>query len=114
MTCGSDCAAIGATTEEVGGVCNDEAALLTGRFATQRVWVVFAHQLEDTDRLGTREDLLARIEDVSNVRRTIERFGAKAVLFDPTAPESGPIDEQRNPERCLAVIRTVPPTGEPS
>jgi hypothetical protein len=100
-----------ATTSEVGGVCNDAAALLTGRFATQRVWLVFAHQLEDTQRLGTREDMLARIEDVSNVRRTIERFGAKAVLFDPTAPESGPIDEQRNPERCLFVGRTVPPTG---
>jgi hypothetical protein len=108
---GRDGVILFATTEEVGGVCNDKAALLTGRFATQRVWVVFAHQLEDTDRLGTREDMLARIEDVSNVRRTIARFGAKAVLFDPTAPESGPVDEPRNPERCLAVVRTVPPTG---
>lgn len=100
-----------ATTSEVGGICNDEAALLTGRFARQRVWVVFAHQLEDTRRLGTREDMLARIEDVSNRRQTIEEAGAKAILFDPTAPETGPIDEQRNPERCLFVGRTVPPTG---
>jgi hypothetical protein len=108
---GRDGVILFATTEEVGGVCNDPAALLTGRFATQRIWVVFAHQLADTRRLGTREDMLARIEDVTNRRQTIEEPGAKAVLFDPIAPESGPIDEQRNPERCLAVVRTVPPTG---
>ena len=108
---GRDGVILFATTEEVGGRCNDEAALLTGRFARQRVWVVFAHQLQDTQRLGTREDMLARIEDVSNRARTIERFGAKAVLFDPEAPESGPLDERRNVERCLAVVRTVPRTG---
>ena len=100
-----------ATTDEVGGRCNDPAALLTGRFARQRIWVVFAHQLVDTDRLGTREDMIARIEDVTNVRRTIERFGSKAVLFDPTAPETGPVDEPRNPDRCLFIGRTVPRTG---
>jgi hypothetical protein len=108
---GRDGVVLFATTEEVGGRCNDRAALLTGRFARQRVWVVFAHQLADTGRLGTREDMLARIEDVSNVRQTIVEDGAKAVLFDPTAPETGPLDERRNPERCLAVVRTVPRTG---
>jgi hypothetical protein len=108
---GRDGVILFATTEEVGGRCNDEAALLTGRFARQRVWVVYAHQLQDTRRLGTRDDMIARIEDVTNRARTIDRFGAKAVLFDPTAQERPPSDEPRNPERCLAVIRTVPPTG---
>ncbi len=108
---GRDGVILFATTEEVGGRCNDPAALLTGRFARQRVWVVFGHQLADTGRLGTRGDMLARIGDVSNVRQTIVRDGAKAVLFDPTAPETGPSDEPRNPERCLAVIRTVPRTS---
>ena len=100
-----------ATSKEVGGVCNDPAALLTGRFDRQRVWVVFAHQLVDTGRLGTREDLLARIEDVTNRSRTIERDGAKAVLFDPTAPDRPASGERRNPDRCLFVTRTIPPTG---
>jgi hypothetical protein len=108
---GRDGVMLFATTEEVGGRCNDEAALLTGRFATQRVWVVYAHQLQDTRRLGTRDDMLARIEDVTNRARTIDRFGAKAVLFDPDAPERPDSDEPRNPERCLAVVRTVPATG---
>jgi hypothetical protein len=108
---GRDGVILFATTEEVGGRCNDEAALLTGRFARQRVWVVFAHQLQDTRRLGTRGDMLARIEDVTNRARTIERYGAKAVLFDPQAPERPASDEPRNVERCLAVIRTVPPTA---
>lgn len=108
---GRDGVILFATTEEVGGVCNDRAALLTGRFARQRVWVVFAHQLEDTRRLGTRDDMVARIEDVTNRSRSIERVGARAVLFDPEARERPPSDEPRNPERCLAVIRTVPPTG---
>lgn len=103
-----------ATDAEVGGRCNDEAALSTGRFATQRVWVVFAHQLEDTGRLGTRQDMLARIQDVTNVSRTIEETGAKAVLFDPEAPPSADDDEPRNRDRCLAVFRTVPPTGPAS
>jgi len=108
---GRDGVILFATTDEVGGVCNDPAALLTGRFARQRIWVVFAHQLEDTRRLGTREDMIARIEDVTNRARTIERFGAKAVLFDPEARERPPSDERRNPDRCLFVNRTVPPTG---
>jgi hypothetical protein len=99
------------TPEDIGGFCNEKAALKTGRFATQRIWVVFAHPLADGARLGTRGDMIGRIEDVSNVRTTIERFGAKAVLFDPTAPETGPHPERRNTERCLAVVRTVPPTG---
>lgn len=108
---GRDGVVLFANEDEVGGRCNDEAALLTGRFATQRVWVVFAHQLQDTARLGTREDLLARIQDVTNVAATIEETGAKAVLLDPTAPETADDEEPRNPERCLAVVRTVPPTG---
>lgn len=108
---GRDGVILFASPEEVGGGCNDRAALLTGRFATQRVWVVFAHQLQDTGRLGTRDDMIARIEDVSNRARTIDRVGAKAVLFDPQAQVRPPSDEPRNPERCLAVVRTVPPTG---
>ena len=92
-------------------MCNDPAALLTGRFDRQRVWVVFAHQLVDTGRLGTREDLLARIEDVTNRSRTLERDGAKAVLFDPAAPDRPASGERRNPDRCLFVTRTIPPTG---
>jgi hypothetical protein len=108
---GRDGVILFATTEEVGGRCNDAAALKTGRFATQRVWVVYAHQLQDTRRLGTRDDMIARIEDVTNRARTIDRFGAKAVLFDPAAPDRPDSDEPRNPERCLAVVRTVPPTG---
>ncbi|MEX2291835.1 MAG: glycosyltransferase family 39 protein [Mycobacteriales bacterium] len=108
---GRDGVILFATTEEVGGRCNDEAALLTGRFARQRVWVVFAHQLQDTQRLGTRGDMLARIDDVTNRAGAIERFGAKAVLFDPAAPETDAGAEPRNPERCLAVVRTVPSTG---
>lgn len=100
-----------ATADEVGGRCNDEAALRTGRFATQRVWVVFAHRLRDTARLGTREDLLARIQDVTNIADTIERYGAKAVLLDPAAPATSDENEPRNPERCLRVVRTIPPTG---
>ncbi|MCW2615680.1 MAG: hypothetical protein JWN08_2674 [Frankiales bacterium] len=110
---GRDGVVLFATTEEVGGRCNDPVALKTGRFATQRVWVVFAHPLSDPARLGTREDLLARIGDVTNVATTIEEFGAKAVLFDPAAPSRPPSTEPRNPERCLAVVRTVPPTGRP-
>jgi uncharacterized membrane protein len=108
---GRDGVILFATDNEVGGRCNDPAALLTGRFATQRVWVVFAHQLQDTARLGTREDMLARIQDVTNLARTIEETGAKAVLFDPAAPETADLVEPRNPDRCLAVVRTVPPTG---
>ncbi|MBC7373807.1 MAG: hypothetical protein H7323_07445, partial [Frankiales bacterium] len=108
---GRDGVILFATTQEVGGVCNDKAALLAGRFATQRVWVVFAHQLQDTRRLGTRADMIARIEDVTHRRETITRFGAKAVLFDPQAQQRPPSDEPRNPERCLALVRTVPPTG---
>lgn len=108
---GRDGVILFATEEEVGGRCNDEAALLTGRFATQRIWVVFAHQLQDTGRLGTREDMLARIQDVTNIAATIEETGAKAVLMDPAAPETSDTAEPRNPERCLAVVRTVPPTA---
>ena len=108
---GRDGVVLFATEDEVGGACNDEAALLTGRFATQRVWIVFAHQLQDTARLGTREDMLARIQDVTNIARTIEETGAKAVLLDPSAPETSDTEERRNPDRCLAVVRTVPPTS---
>ena len=108
---GRDGVILFASPEEVGGRCNDAAALVAGRFATQRVWVVFAHQLVDTARLGSREDTLARIGDVTSASTIIEAFGAKAVLFDPTAPRTTPSPEPRNPERCLAVIRTVPPTG---
>lgn len=108
---GRDGVILFATTEEVGGRCNDPIALRTGRFATQRVWVVFAHRLADGPRLGTREDLLARILDVTHRSRTIDADGAMAILFDPTAP-AGPVGtERRNPDRCLAVVRTVPPTG---
>ncbi len=84
---GRDGVILFATSEEVGGRCNDRAALLTGRFATQRVWIVFAHRLADGRRLGTREDLLARIEDVTGRIRTIQRDGATAILFDPSAPD---------------------------
>lgn len=108
---GRDGVVLFATTEEVGGRCNDVVALKTGRFATRRVWVVFAHALRDTGRLGTRADLLARIEDVTNVRSTVHAFSSMAVLFDPTAPAAAPSGEPRNLERCLAVVRTVPPTG---
>ena len=108
---GRDGVILFATDKEVGGRCNDGAALRAGRFADQRVWVIFAHRLEDTGRLGTRADLVARIEDVTNRAASIDRFGAHAVLFDPKAPARPASRERRNPDRCLAVIRTVPPTG---
>lgn len=108
---GRDGVILFATTEEVGGVCNDPIALKTARFERQRVWVVFAHALSDPARLGTRADMIARIEDVTQRSTTIEEFGAKAILFDPDAPASAISGEPRNEDRCLAVVRTVPPTG---
>lgn len=111
MGLGRDGVLLFASPEEVGGVCNDPVALQTARFATQRVWVVFAHQLGNPEQNGTREDLVARITDVTNVSVTIDEFGAQAVLFEPDADERPEYTGPRNDERCLAVVRTVPPTG---
>lgn len=97
-----------ATEKEVGGRCNDPAALATGEFARRRVWVVFAHQLADTARLGTRADMITRIESVTGLRRTIQEYGAQALLFDPVAPRVR-TSEPRNPLRCLRVVRTDGP-----
>lgn len=86
--------------------CDDRIALRTGRFATERVWVVFSHELVDTGRLGSTADLIARIQTVSSIARTIQAPGSQAFLFDPVAgPQAVQPTTYRNPQRCLGVYR---------
>ena len=86
--------------------CDDRVALRTGRFATERVWVVFSHELVDTGRLGSTADLIARIQTVSSIARTIQAPGSQAFLFDPVAgPQAVQPTTYRNPLRCLGVYR---------
>jgi hypothetical protein len=86
--------------------CDETVALRTGRFATERVWLVFAHEFVDVERLGSTEDLLSRIQVVSSITRTITDVGARAFLFDPVAgPQAVQPDVEQNPLRCLAVFR---------
>lgn len=86
--------------------CDDRIALRTGRFATERVWVVFSHELVDTGRLGSTADLIARIQTVSSIARTVQAPGAQAFLFDPLAgPQAVQPTTYRNSMRCLGVYR---------
>ncbi len=88
--------------------CDDRVALRTGRFATERVWVIFSHELVDTGRLGTTADLVARIQTVSSIARQIAAPGAQAYLFDPIAgAQSVQPSTPRNPLRCLGVYRST-------
>lgn len=93
------------TTPDTG--CDDRIALRTGRFATERVWVVFSHELVDAERLGSTEDMIARIQTVTSIARTIQAPGSKAYLFDPVAgAQAVQPDVVRNPLRCLGVYRS--------
>lgn len=92
------------TTPETG--CPEDVSLRTARFATERVWVVFSHELVDTARLGSNADLVARIQSVTSISREITAFGARALLFDPIAgAQAVTPTTPRNPLRCLAVYR---------
>lgn len=87
--------------------CDDLPALNAGRFATDRVWVISSHRLVDTARLGTVEDMLDRIRTVSRQVEHLHETRADAWLFDPsTGPQNLTHSGDRNPERCLAVIRS--------
>jgi hypothetical protein len=90
------------------GPCDDLPALNAGRFATDRVWVISSHRLVDTARLGTLDDMLGRIRTVTREIDHLHDTRADAWLFDPstgaqTLTQVGP----RNPERCLAVVRSA-------
>jgi hypothetical protein len=87
--------------------CDERIALRTGRFATERVWVVFSHELVDVARLGSTADLIARIQTVTSVARLIQASGAQAYLFDPIAgAQAVQPTTPRNPQRCLGVYRS--------
>jgi hypothetical protein len=90
------------------GPCNDRPALDTGRFLTDRVWVVSSHRLAAGQRLGTLDDMLARIRTVSREVAHLHEPGADAYLFDPA---SGAQDAKptvaSNYERCLSVVRST-------
>ncbi|MCW2725485.1 MAG: hypothetical protein JWN35_2406 [Frankiales bacterium] len=89
--------------------CDDRPALRAGRFATSRVWVVTSHLFVDTGRLGTREDLLARVRTVSREVQHLGEPGADAFLFDPVGGPEAPVQTvPRNPERCLTVVLSNP------
>jgi hypothetical protein len=89
--------------------CDDRPALRAGRFATGRVWIISSHQLVDTDRLGTREDLLARVGTVTGQVQHLAEPGADAFLFDPADGTQTPVRTvPRHPERCLMVVRSMP------
>jgi hypothetical protein len=91
-----------------GGPCDDSPALNAGRFATDRVWVVSSHRLVDTARLGTIDEMLARIRTVTREVAHLHDVQADAWLFDPsTGPETLTQAGRRNPERCLAVVRSA-------
>jgi hypothetical protein len=90
------------------GPCNDRPALETGRFFTDRVWVVSSHRLAAKARLGTLEDMLARIRTVSHEARHLHDTSADAYLFDPASgPQTATPTVPSNPERCLSVVRST-------
>ena len=90
------------------GPCNDRPALETGRFLTDRVWVVSSHRLAAKERLGTLEDMLARIRTVSHEVRHLHDTSADAYLFDPAAgPQDAKPTVPSHPERCLSVVRST-------
>ena len=91
----------------VARACDDIPALNAGRFASERVWVIGSHRLVDVARLGTREDLLARIRTVSREVEHLHATRADAYLFDPSTGAEQPRQVvARNPERCLAIVRS--------
>jgi hypothetical protein len=90
------------------GPCNDRPALETGRFFTDRVWVVSSHHLVAKARLGTIDDMLARIRTVSLEVRHLHDTSADAYLFDPAAgAQTTKPSVPSNPERCLSVVRST-------
>ena len=91
--------------------CNDRPALETGRFLTDRVWVVSSHRLVAKQRLGTLDDMLARIRTVSHEVRHLHDTSADAYLFDPSA---GPQNRSRRcrPTRSAACPSCAPPVDE--
>ena len=90
------------------GPCNDLPALQTGRFLTDRVWVVSSHRLVAKQRLGTLEDMLGRIRTVTHEVRHLHDTSADAYLFDPAIGPSDKTDTvPKNPERCLSVVRST-------
>jgi hypothetical protein len=90
------------------GPCNDRPALETGRFFTDRVWVVSSHHLVAKARLGTIDDMLARIRTVSHEVRHLHDTSADAYLFDPAAgAQTTKPSVPSNPERCLSVVRST-------
>jgi hypothetical protein len=90
------------------GPCNDRPALETGRFLTDRVWVVSSHHLVAKARLGTLDDMLARIRTVSRQVRHLHDTSADAYLFDPsTGAQTARPTVPSNPERCLSVVRST-------
>jgi NADH:ubiquinone oxidoreductase subunit K len=86
--------------------CDDRPALDTGRFLTDRVWVVTSHRLSDGPRLGTLTDLLARIRAATHEEAHLHRTSADAFLFDPSQGPDAPT-RVPNPDRCLAVFRSA-------
>jgi hypothetical protein len=96
------------TVRPPGGPCDDVPALNAGRFATDRVWVVSSHRLVDTARLGSVDEMLARIRVVTREVQHLHSTRADAWLFDPsTGPQTVGQLGSRNPERCLTVIRSA-------
>ncbi|MDT7538770.1 MAG: hypothetical protein QOI82_2355 [Actinomycetota bacterium] len=90
------------------GPCNDRPALETGRFFTDRVWVVSSHHLVAKARLGTLDDMLARIRTVSRQVQHLHDTSADAYLFDPSSgPQTAKPTVPSNPERCLSVVRST-------
>jgi hypothetical protein len=88
--------------------CNDRPALETGRFLTDRVWVVSSHRLVAKQRLGTLDDMLARIRTVTHEVAHLHDTSADAYLFDPSAgPQDAKPTVPSNPERCLSVVRST-------
>jgi hypothetical protein len=82
-------------------------ALNAGRFATDRVWVISSHRLVDPARLGSVDEMLARIRVVTREVQHLHTTRADAWLFDPsTGPQTLTQIGSRNPERCLTVIRS--------
>jgi hypothetical protein len=95
------------TVRPPGGPCDDIPALNAGRFATDRVWIISSHRLVDTARLGTVEEMLARIRVVTREVAHLHETRADAWLFDPsTGAQTLTQLGSRNPERCLTVVRT--------
>ena len=96
------------TVRPPGGPCDDIPALNAGRFATDRVWIISSHQLVDTARLGSVDEMLARIRVVTREVAHLHETRADAWLFDPsTGAETLTQLGSRNPERCLTVVRSA-------